>query len=364
STASVTEGGSIVYTAAVNNAVTGSPLVVTLSNGQTITIPVGQSSADSTPFAVRGDDAYVQGTQALNVGISGTSGGNYEALTTTSTVSTNVVDDADATTVSISGSASVAEGATGSYTIALTSTAQTDVTVNLSYSGTAADGSDYTGIASVVIAAGSSSANFNIATLDDAIAEGSENFTITIASASGGSFESLVVSPTNGSITTGIVDNDIATVSLSATASLTEAGGNIVYTATLTQAPVSDLTVTLSNGSAITIIAGQLTGTTTVAVAADEDVYVDPTNISATISSTSGGGISVAIDPTAATTSITDTIDATTVTLTASTASVTEGGSIVYTAAVNNAVTGSPLVVTLSNGQTITIPVGQSSADS
>ena len=59
------------------------PLVITLTNGQTITIPVGQSSADSVPFNVRADDAYTQGTDTLSVGISNTSGGNFEALTTT-----------------------------------------------------------------------------------------------------------------------------------------------------------------------------------------------------------------------------------------------------------------------------------------
>src|SRR2546430_5070488 len=53
SSANVTEGGSIIYTATANNAVTGSDLVVTLSNGQAITIPAGASSASSTPFAVR-----------------------------------------------------------------------------------------------------------------------------------------------------------------------------------------------------------------------------------------------------------------------------------------------------------------------
>src|SRR5204863_4290228 len=68
SAGSVAEGGSIVYTASVNNAVTNSDLVVTLSNGQTITIPVGASSANSTPFAVRADDAYVQGDQTVTVG--------------------------------------------------------------------------------------------------------------------------------------------------------------------------------------------------------------------------------------------------------------------------------------------------------
>src|SRR5213079_3168058 len=95
SSANVTEGGSIIYTAAVNNAVSGSDLVVTLSNGQTITIPVGASSASSAPFAVRADDAYVQGDQTVTVGISTTSGGNYEALSTVSTASSVVHDNAD-----------------------------------------------------------------------------------------------------------------------------------------------------------------------------------------------------------------------------------------------------------------------------
>ena len=71
SAATVTEGGSIVYTATLNNAVTGSPLVVTLSNGQTITIPVGQSSGTSAAFTVRADDVYVQGTRPLDVTVTG-----------------------------------------------------------------------------------------------------------------------------------------------------------------------------------------------------------------------------------------------------------------------------------------------------
>src|SRR5207248_105976 len=113
---SVTEGGSIIYTASVDSPVTGSPLVVMLSNGQTITIPVGQSSADSSPFLVRADDAYVQADDTLTVGITGTSGGNFEALTTTSTVTTTLADDSDASTVTLSAAGSVAEGGSIVYT--------------------------------------------------------------------------------------------------------------------------------------------------------------------------------------------------------------------------------------------------------
>ena len=73
SAATVSEGGTVVYTASVNNPVTGSDLVVTLSNGQTVTIAVGQSTANAT-YTVRADDPYVQGNDSLNVAISGPAG--------------------------------------------------------------------------------------------------------------------------------------------------------------------------------------------------------------------------------------------------------------------------------------------------
>ena len=59
-----------------------------------------------------------------------------------------------------------------------------------------------------------------------------------------------------------------------------------------------------------------------------------------------------------AVTDVTDTIDTSTVKLTA-TESAAEGGTVVYTATVGAPVTGSPVVVTLANGQTITIDVGK-----
>ncbi|MFM1686590.1 retention module-containing protein, partial [Aeromonas salmonicida] len=115
----VVEGGSIVYTASVNNPVTGSPLSVTLSNGVVITIPVGASSANSEPVPVRGDDAYQQGEQDLSVTIGSTSGGNYEAVTTAGTISNTVVDDSDVTTVTLSSATAgqdVVEGGSIVYT--------------------------------------------------------------------------------------------------------------------------------------------------------------------------------------------------------------------------------------------------------
>src|SRR5213076_1836553 len=81
----VSEGaGTATITAHVDNPVTGSDLVITLSNGATVTIPVGASSAASTAFAVQGDDPYVD-NESYSVSISSTAGGNYEALNTADT---------------------------------------------------------------------------------------------------------------------------------------------------------------------------------------------------------------------------------------------------------------------------------------
>ncbi|MBK7686056.1 MAG: hypothetical protein IPJ25_08570 [Rhodocyclaceae bacterium] len=77
---------------------------------------MGTSSANSTAVATRSDEAYLQGTDTI-AKVHWPSGGNFEALTTTSTVSTSVVDDADTTVVTGSASAgSVTEGGTITYT--------------------------------------------------------------------------------------------------------------------------------------------------------------------------------------------------------------------------------------------------------
>ena len=111
----------------------------------------------------------MQGSTNTVVSITGTSGGNFEAITTTSTATTAVTDDPDATTVSLTGAGrTVTEGGNASYTLTLSSPSVTAVTVSINYGGTAAAGSDYTGVATVTIPAGASSATFSIPTAADA----------------------------------------------------------------------------------------------------------------------------------------------------------------------------------------------------
>ncbi|MEO6681087.1 MAG: LapA family giant adhesin, partial [Pseudomonas sp.] len=205
-TNSVAEGGQITYTATLTNAA-GSPVTVTLSNGSVITIDAGKTTGTVT-IAAPADDVY-KDAGTVQATITNATGGSFENLATSNTPAvTNVTDTIDKTEVSITGSTSVTEGQTASYTVSLTHPAQTEVTLKIVYSGTAADGSDFTGVYTVKIPAGASTANFNVATIDDKITEGTENFVVKIDSATGGNFENLAVSATNGSVSTSIIDND------------------------------------------------------------------------------------------------------------------------------------------------------------
>uniref|UniRef100_UPI001593C926 immunoglobulin-like domain-containing protein n=1 Tax=Pseudomonas sp. R23(2017) TaxID=1981698 RepID=UPI001593C926 len=177
-----------------------------------------------------------------------------------------------------------------------------------------------------------------------------------ITGVSGGNYENLVADKTPVSTTVTDVA-DTTNLTLSATGTVAE-GGSIVYTATLTNPAGTPVTVTLSNGSVITIDAGKTTGTVTVPAPAD-DVYKDAGKVEVTIKDASGGNFENLVPSTVpAVTEVTDTIDTTTVKLTA-TESAAEGGTVTYTATVGAPVTGSPVTVTLSNGQSITIEVGK-----
>ncbi|MBK7686012.1 MAG: hypothetical protein IPJ25_08335 [Rhodocyclaceae bacterium] len=356
SAGSVTEGGTITYTASVNNPVTGSDLIVTLTGGVTITIPVGSSSANSTAVATRSDEAYLQGTDTITKAITGTSGGNFEALTTTSTVSTSVVDDADTTVVTLSASAgSVTEGGTITYTASVNNPVTgSDLIVTL------------TGGVTITIPVGSSSANSTaVATRsDDAYLQGTDTITKAITGTSGGNFEALT---TTSTVSTSVVDDaDTTVVTLSASAGSVTEGGTITYTASVNN-PVtgSDLIVTLTGGVTITIPVGSSSANSTAVATRSDDAYLQGTDtITKAITGTSGGNFEALTTTSTVSTSVVDDADTTVVTLSASAGSVTEGGTITYTASVNNPVTGSDLIVTLTGGVTITIPVGSSSANS
>ncbi|WP_316250553.1 immunoglobulin-like domain-containing protein [Pseudomonas fluorescens] len=204
-TPSVDEGGKITYTATLSNPA-GTPVTVTLSNGKTIIIAADKTSGSITIDAPS-DDVYIDAGD-VSATITGANGGNFEKLEISDKPAvTHVADTTNTTTVGITGTTSVAEGESANYTLTLSSKAESDVTITLRYTGTAKDGSDFTGVTTVTIPKGSNTGTFSVPILRDGIAEGAESFNVQISSATGGNFENLVVGD-NGSVTTTIVSNE------------------------------------------------------------------------------------------------------------------------------------------------------------
>ncbi|WP_339463918.1 retention module-containing protein, partial [Pseudomonas sp. EA_65y_Pfl2_P74] len=341
-TGTVVEGGQITYTATLTNPAQ-TPVTITLSNGSTITIEAGKTTG-TVDVPTPPNDVYNNGS-TVSTTITGATGGNFENLVPNTTpATTTVTDSIDTTSVSLTATGTVVEGGQITYTATLTNPAQTPVTVTLSNGST------------ITIEAGKTTGTVDVPTAPNDVYNNGSTVSTTITGATGGNFENLV--PNTTPATTTITDSiDTTNLSLSATGSVAE-GGSIVYTATLTNAAGSPVTVTLSNGAVITIEAGKTTGTVTVPAPAD-DVYKDAGKVEATISTATGGNFENLVPSTVtAVTEVTDTIDTSTVKLTAD-ASVAEGGTVTYTATVGAPVTGSPVVVTLANGQNITIEVGK-----
>ncbi|MHA6198244.1 retention module-containing protein [Pseudomonas wadenswilerensis] len=347
-TGTVAEGGSIVYTATLTNPA-GTPVTVTLSNGATIVIAANQTS-NSVTVAAPQDTVYKDGGN-LSVTVTGTAGGNFENLAVSNVPAvTAVTDTTDTSTVTLTATPSVTEGGVVTYTASVTAPVTgTPVTVNLNNGQT------------IVIPVGQSSASVDFTAPNNVLAT-NPALTNSITGVSGGNYENLVAN--NGTVTTTVTDDpsnlDSTSLTLSATGTVAE-GGSIIYTATLSNPAGTEMKVTLSNGETITIAKGQTEGSVTFA-APQNTVYVDAGNVSVTVTGTTGGDFEkLDISATPAVTAVTDTVDTSTVTLTA-TPSAVEGGVVTYTASVSAPVTGTALVVSLANGQSITIPVGQSAA--
>jgi uncharacterized protein YhjY with autotransporter beta-barrel domain len=188
--------------------------------------------------------------------------------------------------------ASVSEdGATNlTYTVTRSLNLSSPTVVNITTSGTATSGVDYTGgVATVSIPAGATTATITINPTVDGTVEANETVILTVAAGTG----YTVGAPASATGT--ILNDDVPSASISvAPASVSEDGAtNLVYTITLNQANPSAATSvnytiggTAANGtdyatiaSPLVIPAGSTTGTITVNPTADATIEADETVI-------------------------------------------------------------------------------------
>ncbi|WP_347753155.1 gliding motility-associated C-terminal domain-containing protein, partial [Flavobacterium sp. T-16] len=278
-------------TVCINSAITNITLATTGATGANFAgLPAGVTGSwDSNVVTISGTPT---GPGAFNYTVTTTGGCTPETTSGTITVY--------APTVTLTGTTSIAEnsGSSTILTATLSTTTISDVTISISYSGTAISSSDYTANSTIItIPSGSTTGTVTITPIDDNINEGSETVIANIDSVTGGCATEL------GSqfATVTITDDDaLPTVATITPASATE-GSNVVFSFTLSNPSDQATTYTfvLTNGTAgsadyittnveVRVPAGATTGTVSVPTTVDtidendEDFTIAVGTISAT----------------------------------------------------------------------------------
>ncbi|MEQ6929118.1 immunoglobulin-like domain-containing protein, partial [Pseudomonas mosselii] len=379
----VTEGGQITYTVTLTNA-QGLPvnghngLTFTLTDGTKVTIPAGSASGTFTITAP--DDVFVGGQPSIVNKIESVAGGdNFEKLTLgDNIVTTSVTDEpgtgtpgtdnqGDKVSVTIVGNGNVTEDQQPAFTVKVSQKLGQDLTVTLSNGD------------KVVIPAGQTQVEYKAAAQGDDVFKDGSSLTvgITDATVTGKTFENLEL---GGNATVQITDTISEVVAtLSADKTTVSEGGQITYTVTLTNAQGlsvtghNGLTFTLSDGTKVTIPAGSASGTAI--ITAPDDVFVGgQATISNKITGVTGADnfekltlgqnevqTSVTDEPGTGTPGTDNQGDKVSVTIVGN-GNVTEDQQPSFTVKVSQKL-GYDLTVTLSNGDKVVIPAGQTQTE-
>lgn len=315
-----------------NSGTTNATYTVTLSESPTASVTVSYATSNGT--ATSGSDytstsgtltfSAGQTSKTINVPIVGdTTAEPNETYTlslsspsvnaqlgTSSATGTITNDDSGTLSISQSGTTISEAGTSKTYTVTLSTTPTSNVTVNYATAnGTATAGSDYTAKSgTLTFASGTStlSQTFTVSITDDTVQENDETYTVSLSSA-------VNATIATSSVTTTITDNDGRTLSISPTTHSTTEGNsgstNATYTVTLSGTPLNTVMVnyatangTATAGSDYTATSGTLTfaaGTSTLTQTITVPILGDTTpetneNFTVTLSSPTNATIATA----------------------------------------------------------------------
>ena len=207
----------------------------------------------------------------------------------------------------------------GQFTVTLSNASASDTTFSYSIGGTAIADDDYTALSGIVtVAAGETSAVIDVDVVNDNVLEDDETVIVTLTGIIAGD-SGVSIDGANNSSTVTIIDEDIATISISPSDdSADESGDHGRFTITMTEASDKDVTVTYTvTGTAVggsdyvtlsgTVIvsAGQTTADIDV-FAMNDGVLEDDETVIVTLVSTDSSDVSV--DPTPGSNNATVTI--------------------------------------------------------
>ena len=291
-----------------------------------VTIVAGQTAADIDVTIL--DEALVEGTESVVLTLTGLTAHDPEVILSTQLFKLSAtvdISDDDVAMVSIATVVNGAEPSTNAkFTVTQSALSSTDTVVIYSVTGSAINGSDYTTLTGfVTILAGQTSADINVAMINDALVEATESIIVTLTGFSAGDPDiTLDAAAANRTAMVNITDNDSATVSIAKVSDGAEPGTNGKFTVTQTEASSTDtvltytITGTAANGSDYTTLTGSVTiaagqTTTDINVSVLNDALVEATeSVIVTLSGFSAGDADIALDGMAAnrtaTVSITD----------------------------------------------------------
>ncbi len=261
----------------------------------TITIPAGQLSAAITVTGV--NDATFEGNESLVIDIASATNANENGV---QQVAVTITDDDTAPLVNLAVSPSSfgENGGTTTVTARLTNPSTQAVTINLSFSGAATSGVDYSASATTItIPAGSTAGSITLTGLNDFTFEGNESLVVDISNVTGGSENNTQ------QVTATITDDESAPLVNLTLASnmLAENGGTATVTATLTNPSTQAVTINLvfsgaatsgvdysASATTITIPAGSTAGSITL-TGLNDLTYENDESLVVDISTVTGG---------------------------------------------------------------------------
>jgi hypothetical protein len=180
----VSRSGSLAGDLVVNFTVSGSAATTTDYQGMGTSVVIPDGEAGATLIVTPVQDSLNEGTESILLILS--DGSSY-TVGVPGSATVNVLDD-DRSTVSIVATdptASETAGNTGQFTVTRTSPTTGSLTVNLTRTGNATNGTDYASIStSLSFSAGQSSRTIAVTPAEDSSTEGDEVVTLALASGS------------------------------------------------------------------------------------------------------------------------------------------------------------------------------------
>ncbi|MCZ4222600.1 Calx-beta domain-containing protein [Pedobacter rhodius] len=320
-TGNVQNAFTVNYTTANGSASSENDFTATTNS---VTFPAGSVSGATQTFDIPlVNDNVAEPSETFTVNLTSVSAGSAVTIAAAGASGTATIADNDAASVAINSVTAAENAGNMVFTVTLTGNIQNALTLNYATADNSAiAGSDYTAkTGTITFPAGSANGatqTISIGVTDDNVRESSENFKVTLS----GTTAPVTIAQAEGIGT--ITDNDVATVSISATpASVNEGAGTATFTVTLNGAvqDAFDVDYATVNGTAsdgndftaktgtLTFPAGSVNGATqTFTISIINDNLVEPSeNFSGTISNVTGGLVTIATATAAVTITDNDT---------------------------------------------------------